>query len=59
MRTEKKENFGELTDPTTSIESRETGTLTWADLEEVLSEEWEIGGLAMTTQAVRTLTAGD
>jgi len=58
MPTPKKENAGRLTDPTASIESGETGTLTWADIEEVLSDEWEIGGLAKT-EAIRALIAGD
>jgi hypothetical protein len=49
---------GKLTDPT-SIESGEMSTLAWADIEEVLSEEWEIGGLAMTTETIRALIAGD
>ncbi len=52
------ENAGKLTDPTPSIESGETGTLAWADIEEVL-DEWEIGGLAMTAEAIRALIAGD
>lgn len=46
MPTEKKENAGKLTDPTPPIERGETGTLAWADIEEALSDEWEIGGLA-------------
>ncbi len=59
MPTQKKENAGKLTDPTPPIERGETGTLAWADIEEVLSDEWEIGGLAMTTEAIRALIAGD
>jgi 4-oxalocrotonate tautomerase len=59
MPTQKKENAGKLTDPTASIESGEPGTLAWADIEEILSDEWEIGGLAMTTEAIRALIAGD
>lgn len=58
MPTHKKENADKLTDPTPSIESGETGTLPWADIEELL-DEWEIGGPAMTTEAIRALIAGD
>ena len=59
MPTKKKEKGGKLTDTMPSIESVETGTLAWADIEEVLSDEWEIGGSALTTDAIRTLIAGD
>ncbi len=59
MPTQKKKNARKLTDPTPSIESGETGNFAWADIEEVLSDEWEIGGLAMTTEAIRALIAGD
>jgi len=31
----------------------------WADIEDVLSAEWEIGGLAMPTEAIRALVAGE
>jgi hypothetical protein len=58
MPTQKKENAGKLTDPTASIDSGEA-TFAWADIEEVLSDEWEIGGMAMTTEAIRALIAGD
>ena len=39
----------------------EVGTtpLAWADIEDVLSDEWEIGGLAMPTDAIRALVAGE
>ena len=59
MRTKKRENADKLTDPMASIESGETGALAWADIEEVLNDEWEIGGLAMATEAIRALIAGD
>jgi hypothetical protein len=58
MPTQKKENAGKLADPAPSLES-ETDTLAWVDIAEVLSDEWEIGGLAMTTEAIRALIAGD
>jgi hypothetical protein len=31
----------------------------WADIQDVLDEEWEIGGLAMSTDAIRALVAGE
>jgi 4-oxalocrotonate tautomerase len=59
MPTQKTENAGKLTSPTVSIDSGEGSTFAWADIEEVLSDEWEIAGLAMTTEAMRALIAGD
>jgi hypothetical protein len=54
-----KESAGKPSDPAASIESGETGALAWPDIEEVLSDEREIAGLAMTTEAIRALIAGD
>jgi hypothetical protein len=34
-------------------------TLGWTDLEEVPAEDWELGGLSMTTEAIRALIAGE
>jgi hypothetical protein len=34
-------------------------SVTWADIQEVLDGEWEIGGLAMSTDAIRALVAGE
>jgi ketosteroid isomerase-like protein len=31
----------------------------WVDIEDVLSDEWEIGGLAMKTDAIRALVADE
>jgi hypothetical protein len=31
----------------------------WADIEDDLSDEWEIGGLSMTTDAIRALIASE
>jgi len=59
MPTQKRENAGKLTGLAASIDSGEASTFAWADIEEVLSDEWEIGGLAMTTDAIRALVAGD
>jgi len=36
-----------------------TPSWAWADIEDVLSDEWEIGGLAMPTDAIRALVAGE
>jgi hypothetical protein len=34
-------------------------TLGWTDLEEVPAEDWELGGLSMTTEAIHALIAGE
>jgi len=34
-------------------------TLGWTDLEEDPAEDWELGGLSMTTEASRALLAGE
>ena len=31
----------------------------WADIEDDLSDEWEIGGLSITTDAIRALIASE
>ena len=48
-----------LTYVTVSVEEAEMCSVTWADIQDVLDEEWEIGGLAMSTDAVRSLVAGE
>ena len=45
--------------PTDKTEIGTTPSWTWADIEEVLSAEWEIGGSAMPTEAIRALVAGE
>ena len=45
--------------PTDETEIVTTPSWAWADIEDVLSDEWEIGGLAMTTEAIRALVAGE
>jgi len=42
-----------------SIEGVDRTPAIWIDLEEVLSEEWEIGGPAMTPETLRALLAGE
>jgi 4-oxalocrotonate tautomerase len=48
-----------LTYVTVSVEEAEMRSVTWADIQDVLDEEWEIGGLAMSTDAIRALVAGE
>jgi hypothetical protein len=45
--------------PTEKTEIVTTPSWTWADIEDVLSVEWEIGGSAMPTDAIRGLVAGE
>ena len=46
-----------LTYVTVSVEEAEMCSVTWADIQDVLDDEWEIGGLSMTTDAIRALVA--
>ncbi len=48
-----------LTGATESLGETEMVSNTWPDLEEVFTDEGEIGGLAMTTDAIRALVAGE
>jgi 4-oxalocrotonate tautomerase len=48
-----------LTHVTVSVEEAEMCNVTWADIQDVLDEEWEIGGLAVSTDAIRALVAGE
>jgi 4-oxalocrotonate tautomerase len=57
--TEKKEIVTELTDAVVSIKEQNGPSWAWVDIEDVLSDEWEVGGLAMTTDAIRALVAGE
>jgi 4-oxalocrotonate tautomerase len=57
--TQKTEITSNATDATLSIEGGDMCNVAWADIEPVLSDEWEIGGLAMTTDAIRALIAGE
>ena len=56
---EKKEIATKLTDAMVSIKEQNSPSWAWIDIEDVLSDEWEIGGLAMTTDAIRALVAGE
>ena len=57
--TEKKDVASKLTDAMVSIKEQNSPSWAWVDIEDVLSDEWEIGGLAMTTDAIRALVAGE
>ena len=48
-----------LTYVTVPDEEADMSSVTWADIQDVLDEEWEIGGLAMSTDAIRSLIAGE
>lgn len=56
--TQKKQIITKLTDAMVSIEGENMRPVTWVVIEEARSGEWGIGGQAMTTEAVRALTAG-
>jgi hypothetical protein len=49
----------EPADATSSIQVEDICTVDWNDLEEVPSEDWELAGLSMTTEALRALIAGE
>jgi 4-oxalocrotonate tautomerase len=46
-------------DAMVSIKEQNGASWAWEDIEDVLSDEWEIGGLAMPTDAIRALVAGE
>ena len=52
---QKKQMVTKLTDAMVAIEGERMRPVTWVIIEEVQSGEWGIGGLPMTTQAVREL----
>jgi hypothetical protein len=45
--------------PTDETEIVATPPWSWGDIENMLSAEWEIGGSAMPTDAIRGLVAGE
>ena len=49
----------EAATPTDKTEIGTTPSWDWEDIEHILSAEWEIGGLAMPTDAIRALVAGE
>ena len=48
-----------LTYVTVSVEEAEMCSVTSADFQDGLDEEWEIGELAMSTDEIRALVAGE
>jgi 4-oxalocrotonate tautomerase len=57
--TQKTEITSNPADATVSIEEGDMSTIAWDDIEEVFSDEWEIGGSAITTNAINALVAGE
>ena len=57
--TQKTEITSNLADATVSVKEGDLCNITWVDMEQVLTEEWAIGGLAMGTGAIRALVAGE
>jgi 4-oxalocrotonate tautomerase len=55
---QKKEIVTKLTDAMVAIEGENMRPVTWVIIEDVRSGDWGIGGLSMTTDAVRALAAG-
>jgi 4-oxalocrotonate tautomerase len=55
---QKQEIIKQLTDAMVAVEGENMRPVTWCLVEEVRSGDWGIAGNAMTTQAVRTLAAG-
>jgi 4-oxalocrotonate tautomerase len=47
-----------LTEAMVEVEGENMRPVTWVTVEDVRSGEWDIGGQAMTTEAVRALAAG-
>ncbi len=54
----KEEIISKLTDAMVSIEGENLRAVTWVVIEEVKSGQWAIGGQSLTTEAVKTLAAG-
>ena len=55
---QKQQIIERLTDAMVSIEGEALRPVTWCVVDEVKSGDWGIGGQGMTTEAVRTLAAG-
>ena len=56
---EKKEIVAKITDRVASVKQQNGPTVAWVDIEEVLSDEWEIGAPAMTIDAIPALVADE
>jgi 4-oxalocrotonate tautomerase len=55
----KAEITGNFADAAMSVKEGDLCNIAWVDIEQVLSEEWAIGGLAIRTDATRALDAGE
>jgi 4-oxalocrotonate tautomerase len=55
---QKRQMIEKLTDAMVSIEGENLRGLTWVKVTEVRTGDWGIGGLPLTTDAVRVLTLG-
>jgi hypothetical protein len=55
---QRKQITSTLTDPVVSIERENLCRAEWIDIENLLSDEWDIGGPAMTANTLRDLVAG-
>jgi 4-oxalocrotonate tautomerase len=55
---QKKAMIEKVTDAMVSVEGENMRQVTWVTIEDVKSGEWGIGGKALTTEAVKALTAG-
>ena len=55
---QKAEMIRKLTDTMVSIEGENLRGVTWVTIEEVKSGDWGMGGKAVTTDAVKALSAG-
>ncbi len=55
---QKQEMIEKLTDTMVEIEGENMRSVTWVIIEEAKSGDWGIGGQALTTEAVKALSAG-
>jgi hypothetical protein len=55
--TQKTEIISNLANATVSVKEGDLCKITWVDIEQVLTEEWTIGGLAMRTDAIQARVA--
>jgi 4-oxalocrotonate tautomerase len=56
---QKQEMIKKLTDAMVSIEGENMRQVTWVIIEDVNSGEWGIGGQPLSTEAVKSLAAGN
>ncbi|MCK5125714.1 MAG: 4-oxalocrotonate tautomerase family protein [candidate division Zixibacteria bacterium] len=58
-KTQKQEMIEKITDTMVSIEGENMRQVTWVVINEMKSGDWGIGGKALTTEAVKSLAAGE